>query len=64
MIHYMVLFQKVGQPRPLFRLFVQKIILVVSRIQTRIVGVEGKGADHCSTTMAQYKNILSYIKER
>ena len=29
-----------------FCIFVQKIILVVSRIRTRIVGVEGKDADH------------------
>ena len=29
-----------------FRLIEQKIILLVSRIQTQIVGVEGKDADH------------------
>ena len=35
-----------------FCLFVEIIILVVSRIQTRIVGVEGKDADHQTTIMA------------
>ena len=41
-------FQKIGQPQPIFvdfRLFVQ-IILVASRIQIRIIRVEGQGADH------------------
>ena len=40
-------FKKMGQPWPLFfPLYVQKIILVVSRIQTWIVGIEGEDADH------------------
>ena len=34
-------FLKMGKPRSLFHK-----ILVVSRIQTQIVGVEGKDADH------------------
>ena len=52
-----------GQPQPLFvyfRLFVQKI-LVASRIRTRIVEVEGKDADHLTTTTAQLGQISFFL---
>ena len=47
-----------GQPRPLFLFFLvlfkdkfyRKKTVGVSRIQTRIVEVEGKHADHLTTT--------------
>ena len=55
----MIVFFKMGQPRPLFVSFrsfqsqsLQKNTVDVSRIQTRIVGVEGKHADHLTTTTA------------
>ena len=44
-----------------FRLFVQKIILVLSQqdsIRTRIVGVEGEGSDHKTTSTAFICRIL------
>ena len=45
-----------GQPRPLIRLFllfsttIFLKIVRVSGIRTRIVGVEGEHADHCTNT--------------
>ena len=39
------IFLKMGQPLPLFHLFSYRK-LVVSRIRTRIIGVEGDDADH------------------
>ena len=54
---FLSLFQKIGQPRPLFRLFLffsdtnfTGKTVGVSGIQTRIVGVEGEHADHLTTT--------------
>ena len=39
--------KKIGQPRPLFHLFSSfRTNVVASRIQTRIVRVEGKDTDH------------------
>ena len=54
---HIFVFQKVGQPRPLFvyfrsfqmQIFTEKSI-GVSRIRTRIVEVEGEHADHLTTT--------------
>ena len=37
---------KDGSARPLFRLFVEKVTLVVSRIRTHIVGEDGEDPDH------------------
>ena len=51
-----------GQPRPLFvyfRIFQTQYyrkIVDFSWFRTRIVGVEGKHADHLTTTTAQYSN--------
>ena len=46
-----------GQPRPLFHLFSSiHTNLVVSRIGTWIIGVEGKDADHYTTTMFRFKD--------
>ena len=51
------LFLKMGQPRPLFVLYENKLHRKtehVSGIRTRIVGVEGKHADHLTTTTASF----------
>ena len=53
------------QPWPLFRLFLSflKKILVASRISTEIVGVEGKDADHRTTTTAAHYQHVVHIFE-
>ena len=59
-IRSLVFFKKNGQPRPLFCLFsfftntnLTEKTVGVRRIRTQIVGVEGKHADHLTTTTAQ-----------
>ena len=58
-------FFKMGRTRPLFVYFrsfqtqlLQKKKLAFGRIRTRIVVVEGKQADHLTTTMAPHSSIL------
>ena len=41
-----------------FRLFVQKINFLVNRIRSQIVGVEGKDADHWTSTTTDQKNTI------
>ena len=56
-----------GQPWPLVHLFLSFLSIVeknsvTSRIETRIVGVEGMDADHFTTTTAESDLFLSWTK--